>query len=114
MIKSGVDTSLPVVMVPGLLCSARLYHHQIAELWQYGPVQVAHHTRGSAMAQIAHAILFDAPPRFALVGLSMGGYIIKALTAAGPNAIPRSMPLAAPVTTATFFSSCRSINVPLR
>lgn len=75
MEKSGVDTPLPVVLVPGLLCSARLYHHQIAELWQYGPVQIANHTRGSTMSQIAQDILFNAPPRFALVGLSMGGYI---------------------------------------
>jgi len=75
MEKSGVDTSLPVVLVPGLLCSARLYHHQIAELWQYGPIQIANHIRGSTMSQIARDILFSAPPRFALVGLSMGGYI---------------------------------------
>ena len=45
------------------------------ELWRFGPVTVADHTRDDTMAAIARRILGDAPPRFALAGLSMGGYI---------------------------------------
>jgi pimeloyl-ACP methyl ester carboxylesterase len=67
--------SLPVVLVPGLNCSARLYAEQIPALWQFGPVTVADHRRDDSMAAIARRILADAPPRFALAGLSMGGYI---------------------------------------
>ena len=37
--------SLPVLLVPGLLCSARLYAPQITALWPYGPVTVADHRR---------------------------------------------------------------------
>jgi pimeloyl-ACP methyl ester carboxylesterase len=66
---------LPVVLVPGLNCSARLYAEQIPALWQFGPVTVADHRRDDSMAAIARRILADAPPRFALAGLSMGGYI---------------------------------------
>jgi pimeloyl-ACP methyl ester carboxylesterase len=66
---------LPVVLVPGLNCSARLYAEQIPSLWQFGPVTVADHRRDDSMAAIARRILADAPPRFALAGLSMGGYI---------------------------------------
>lgn len=65
----------PVVMVPGLNCSARVYAQQIPALWQFGPVQIADHRRGNSMAAIAGSILEAAPPRFALVGFSMGGYI---------------------------------------
>ncbi|MGA8969352.1 MAG: alpha/beta hydrolase, partial [Pseudolabrys sp.] len=36
---------LPLVLVPGLLCSARLYAPQIAALWPFGPVTVADHRR---------------------------------------------------------------------
>jgi len=67
--------SLPVVLVPGLNCSPRLYAAQLAALWRFGPVTVADHTRDDTMASIAGRILDAAPPRFALAGLSMGGYI---------------------------------------
>src|SRR5579884_3793538 len=69
------DDALPVVLVPGLNCSARLYAEQIPALWQFGPVTVADHRRDDSMAAIARRILADAPPRFALAGLSMGGYV---------------------------------------
>src|SRR5438105_15148288 len=67
--------SLPIILVPGLNCSPRLYAPQIPELWRFGPVSIATHTRDETMAAIARRILDDAPPRFALAGLSMGGYI---------------------------------------
>jgi len=67
--------SVPIVFVPGLLATPRMYADQIAQLWQFGPVTVANHTRDDSIAAIARRILADAPPQFALVGLSMGGYI---------------------------------------
>jgi pimeloyl-ACP methyl ester carboxylesterase len=67
--------SLPIVLIPGLNCSPRLYASQMPALWRFGPVTVADHTRDDSMAAIARRILADAPPRFALGGLSMGGYI---------------------------------------
>ena len=66
---------LPVLLIPGLLASARLYAEQIPCLWRTGPVTVADHTRDDSMAAIARRILAGAPARFALVGLSMGGYV---------------------------------------
>lgn len=70
-----MESSQAILLVPGLNCSARLYEPQIPALWQFGPVQVADHRRGDTMGDIARSILEHAPPRFALVGLSMGGYI---------------------------------------
>ena len=67
--------TLPTVLVAGLNCSARLYSEQIPALWQFGPVMVADHRRDDSMAAMARRILAAAPQRFALVGLSMGGYI---------------------------------------
>ena len=70
-----LSESLPIVLVPGLNCSARLYGEQIPALWPFGPVAVADHARDDSMSAIARRILAAAPPRFALAGLSMGGYI---------------------------------------
>jgi pimeloyl-ACP methyl ester carboxylesterase len=67
--------SLPVILVPGLNCSARLYAGQVPALWQFGPVIIADHRRDNSMTGIARRILANAPSRFALAGLSMGGYI---------------------------------------
>ncbi len=81
--------SLPVVMIPGLLCSARLYARQIPALWSVGPVTVADHTRDDSTSGIARRILANAPPRFALVGLSMGGYISFEVMRQAPARIAR-------------------------
>lgn len=82
-------SALPLVLVPGLLCSARLYVSQVAALWPHGQVAIADHRRDDDMAAIAARILADAPPRFALAGLSMGGYIAFAMMRQAPERIAR-------------------------
>jgi len=84
-----MTSSLPLVLVPGLLCSARLYAPQVEALWPYGPVTVADHRRDDDVAAIAKRILDNAPPRFALAGLSMGGYIAFAMMRLAPQRIDR-------------------------
>jgi pimeloyl-ACP methyl ester carboxylesterase len=81
--------ALCVVLIPGLNCSARLYGEQIPALWRFGPVQVADHTRDDAVAAIAARILAAAPPQFALLGLSMGGYIAFEIMRRAPERVAR-------------------------
>jgi pimeloyl-ACP methyl ester carboxylesterase len=78
---------LPVMLVPGLGCTARLYTEQMPALWTFGPVTVADHRHGESMDTIARQILADAPPRFALAGLSMGGYIALAIMRIAPERV---------------------------
>ena len=82
-------TSLPIILVPGLNCSPRLYAEQIPALWQFGPVTIADHRGDETMAGIARQILGDAPPRFALAGLSMGGYVALAIMREAPDRVAR-------------------------
>jgi pimeloyl-ACP methyl ester carboxylesterase len=84
-----VNEPLPVVLIPGLLATARLYAAQIPHLWRFGPVTIADHTRDDSMGAIAQRILADAPPRFALVGLSMGGYICFEIVRQAPLRVAR-------------------------
>ena len=79
--------SLPIVLIPGLLATPRLYAEQIPELWRLGPVTVAVHSRDGSMTDIARRVLESAPPRFALVGLSMGGYISFEILRVAPERI---------------------------
>ncbi|MGO9801824.1 MAG: alpha/beta fold hydrolase [Steroidobacteraceae bacterium] len=80
---------LPVVMIPGLLGSARLYAPQLPELWRRGPVTVADHTRDDSFGAIVRRMLASAPPRFALVGLSMGGYLCFEVLRQAPERIAK-------------------------
>jgi pimeloyl-ACP methyl ester carboxylesterase len=82
-----MSESFPVVLVPGLLCSARLYARQIPMLWRFGPVMVAEHRNDDNMEAIARRILINSPPRFALAGLSMGGYIAFAIMRLAPERV---------------------------
>jgi pimeloyl-ACP methyl ester carboxylesterase len=80
---------LPIVLVPGLLTSPRLFVEQLPTLWQHGPVTIADTTRDDTIATLASRILADAPPRFALAGLSMGGYICFELARQAPDRVAR-------------------------
>ena len=66
---------LPIICIPGLICSPRLYAEQVPSLWSVGPVTVAQHGYHDNVEEITRSILSTAPERFALMGLSMGGYV---------------------------------------
>ena len=70
-----MDNSMPILLVPGLVSSPRIFAPVVPALWRQGPVTVANHIRDDNMGAIARRILAEAPPRFALAGHSMGGYI---------------------------------------
>lgn len=83
------STSEPLVLVPGLLCSPALFEPQTSTFGQNRHVIVADHTRSDRMERIAHDILAAAPARFALAGLSMGGYVAMAIVHAAPERVTR-------------------------
>lgn len=81
----------PLVLVPGLLCDARLWRHQIAHLRDIADTTVADVTRGSSVREMARAVLDAAPSeeRFALAGLSMGGYVALEVMRTAPERVAR-------------------------
>lgn len=79
----------PILLIPGLVCTAELFGPQLPALWTRGPVTVASTLGGDSMAAIAEGILADAPPRFALAGLSMGGYIAFEILRRAPERVER-------------------------
>ena len=77
----------PIVFIPGLICTAEIFAPQLAALWPHGPVTVASTMTGDTIAEMADAILADAPPTFALVGFSMGGYISLEIMRRAPERV---------------------------
>jgi len=84
-----MDQTTPIVLVPGLASSARIYAPVIPALWRFGPVMIANHIRDDSMAAIAARVLSEAPPRFALAGHSMGGYIALEIMRQAPERVVR-------------------------
>ncbi len=82
-------TRYPLLLVPGLLCSARLFEAQIAALAPANEIEVADHTTADTMAGVAEAILAEAPDEFTLIGLSMGGYIAFEILRQAPGRVRR-------------------------
>jgi pimeloyl-ACP methyl ester carboxylesterase len=78
-----------LVLVPGLLCTAALWAPQIAALSDIADCTVANHRRHRTMKGIARSILAAAPKRFALAGLSMGGYIAYEILRQAPERVER-------------------------
>ena len=79
----------PLVLIPGLLCTAALWRPQLDALADVADMSIADHTRHDSMAALAEDILAAAPPRFALAGLSMGGYIALEMVRQAPERVSR-------------------------
>ncbi|MGL4441301.1 MAG: alpha/beta fold hydrolase [Bosea sp. (in: a-proteobacteria)] len=81
--------SEPLVLIPGLICTAELFAPQWRTLGMERHVMVAEHRLDDSIAVIAERLLAHAPPRFALCGLSMGGYLAFEVMRRAPGRVSR-------------------------
>lgn len=79
----------PLVLLPGRLCDARLFRHQLADLAGLTEIRVGDVTRSDTFEQLAQAVLAEAPPRFALAGLSFGGIVTLEIVRQAPERVSR-------------------------
>ncbi|NNE54026.1 MAG: alpha/beta fold hydrolase [Sulfitobacter sp.] len=79
----------PLVLLPGMMCDARLFGPQIAELSADIAVMVAPITQGERIEEIASGLLDQLPARFALAGLSMGGIVAMEILRRAPDRVTR-------------------------
>ena len=79
----------PLVMLPGMMCDARLFMPQIIALSAETSVSVAPMTVGDSIEKIARNVLAQAPQTFALAGLSMGGIVAMEMLRQAPDRIER-------------------------
>lgn len=78
---------MPIVFIPGLMTTCRIYQHQIEDLGQRHPILLANHWSAPTMREIATQILAVAPEKFALAGTSMGGYAALEIVRQAPNRV---------------------------
>jgi pimeloyl-ACP methyl ester carboxylesterase len=79
----------PLLLLPGLLCDAALWRAQLEDLADIAAPMVADLTQDDALDAMARRVLQGAPPRFALAGLSMGGYVAQAVLRLAPERVLR-------------------------
>lgn len=77
-----------LLLLPGLACDARLYAAQTEALADVAAPIVAIPDAAS-VAEMAEAVLGAAPKRFALAGLSMGGYVAMEILRRAPSRVTR-------------------------
>ena len=81
---------LPLVLLPGLLSDRTPWKEQIRHFGsRYELIVPQNHLGEPTMAKMAERILDELPPRFALVGWSMGGYISFEIIRSAPERISR-------------------------
>jgi pimeloyl-ACP methyl ester carboxylesterase len=78
-----------LVLIPGLACTSRLFEPQIAALSEERTILVADHARNDSIPAIAARLLRETPDRFALAGLSMGGYVAMEVMRQAPGRVAR-------------------------
>lgn len=79
----------PLVLVPGLLCDAAVWAHQIAYMEDVADCHVGDTRRDDSIDGMARTILNAAPDSFALAGLSMGGYVALEIMRQAPERVTR-------------------------
>jgi pimeloyl-ACP methyl ester carboxylesterase len=77
------------LLIPPILCDARVFGPQINTLSATMPVMYAPTTQGERIEEIASQILGWAPARFALAGLSMGGAVALEMLRRAPARVSR-------------------------
>lgn len=78
-----------LVLVPGLLCNEKLWHHQIEHLSEIAEITVADTLQDDDVDAMADRILTTVEGRFSIAGLSMGGYVAQAVARRAPDRIIR-------------------------
>ena len=78
-----------LILCPGLLNDAELWAHQTAHLADLADCRVADTAAAPSMGELAELVLRTAPDRFALAGLSMGGYVAFEILRRAPERVSR-------------------------
>ena len=79
----------PLVLLPGMMCDERLFASQINELSTRREVHFAKITDYETISELASDVLNNAPPVFALAGLSMGGIVAMEIVSQAPERVER-------------------------
>lgn len=84
-----MSSKIPLLLVPGLLCNEVLWAHQSRYLADIAEVTIVDTLQDDTLEDMVQRALKSAPDRFALGGLSMGGYAMFEFLRQAPERIEK-------------------------
>lgn len=82
-------TGEPLLLLPGMMCDERLWEPQVRALGRSRTILQGGITQDDTIEAIASRVLREAPDRFALAGLSMGGIVAMHIVGTAPERVTR-------------------------
>ncbi len=86
---TGCSRSTNLLLLPGMMCDARMWTNQVNALAGECSITVADIAKAADVSSIARQVLEAAPPQFAMAGLSMGGIVALEMWRQAPERIER-------------------------
>mgnify|MGYP000984357843 FL=1 len=76
-------------MIPGMMCDGRIFSPQIDELSDSIKISIADISGHSSVEELASEVLKNSPPKFHLLGHSMGGIVAMEMCSQEPSRIEK-------------------------
>ncbi len=88
--RSDVDRPLvPLMLLPAMGCDGQLWARQIMDLGDVAQPEFGDLSQDETIAAMARRVLADAPARFAVAGVSLGGYVAMEMVRQAPGRVSR-------------------------
>jgi pimeloyl-ACP methyl ester carboxylesterase len=79
----------PLVLLPAMGCDGQLWARQVLDLGTVAHPELGDLTVDDTLTGMAQRVLAHAPPRFAVAGVSLGGYVAMEMVRQQPDRITR-------------------------
>jgi pimeloyl-ACP methyl ester carboxylesterase len=82
-----IETVPPLIFLPAMGCDGQLWARQIVDLADVARPELGDLTLDDTLEAMAARVLADAPPRFAVAGVSLGGYVAMEMVRQAPHRV---------------------------
>ncbi len=84
-----VRSRTPLMLLPAMGCDGQLWARQIVDLAGLAQVEFGDLSQDDTLSAMAARVLASAPPRFAVAGVSLGGYVAMEIVRQAPERVTR-------------------------
>ena len=81
--------SIPLVLLPAMGCDGQLWARLVVDLGDIAHPELGDLTVDDSLSAMAARVLAHAPPRFAVAGVSLGGYVALEVIRQAPERVER-------------------------
>ena len=82
-------STVPLMLLPAMGCDGQLWARQIMDLTDVAHPEFGDLSQDDSLAAMAMRVLAEAPPRFAVAGVSLGGYVAMEMVRQAPDRVER-------------------------